>query len=199
MSRALPLSALLVAGVVQAIIAQSAPGGEPDATEPDAASAPWVARFADVPEPDAAAVGVARSSTARFGSGLDSDGPGCTSSGLVASAGSSIQHGALARSALLRFGSGLEGDVPACAPAARAVAIPCSLREASANAACLRFGSGLDDDAPVRGPSLLLQSGLEGLASRAAPPQAASADRFGSGLEDRAQLPASNVLLESGL
>jgi hypothetical protein len=199
MSRVMLLSALLAAGAVQAVVAQSAPGVEPDAAELDAPGATWVARFADEPEPGATPQGVASSSTARFGSGLDSDGPGCASSLLVASAGSSTQQGALARSALLRFGSGLDGDVPTCAPEVAAVATRCSMREASAGTACLRFGSGLDDDAPARGPKVLLQSGLEGPTLRAAPRKAALADRFGSGLEGHSGVPASNVLLESGL
>jgi hypothetical protein len=197
MSRVLLLSALLVAGAVQAIVARSQPGGEPAAREPDAPSATWVARFADEPDPDAPPLRVPMSSIPRFGSGLDGDGPMCLSSALVASAGSA--NVALARSALLRFGSGLEGDVPACASGRWAAATASSSREAAGNTASLRFGSGLDDDARARGPSVLLQSGLEGLASKAAPREVARADRFGSGLEDHAQALAPNELLESGL
>jgi hypothetical protein len=170
MSRVLPLSALLAAGAVQAIVARSAPGGEPAAPGSNATGTAWVARFSDQPEPDAAPLGVPASSTARFGSGLDSDGPACASSILVASAGPSSQQRALARSVLLRFGSGLDGDVPACAREVRAVATPCSVRDASGNTACLRFGSGLED------------SGLEDSVPR-----------------DRARAPMPNVLLESGL
>ena len=195
MSRPFSLNAVLVAGAVQATVAQSAPEAEPAAQKPDAARATWVARFPDEPEPDATLPGVPTSSNARFGSGLDSDGPGCASSGLAASAGTSNQQVALARSVLLRFGSGLEGDVPTCAA---------EVGEASAKTPCLRFGSGLEDDARVRAPNMLLESGLEGLASKATPSRAAPADRFGSGLEDSGlenhpQVPAPKVLQESGL
>lgn len=193
MPRVLTVTAVVVAGVAQAIVAQSVPTRASSALERSASATP-VARFPDEDTPLSARV----SSTARYGSGLEDDAPICAWSVLLGSEGRSIQHVALARSVLLRFGSGLDGDSPVCVP--NTTPGTNGMRQAElAKSVWLRFGSGLENDAPTRGPSGFSRFGLEGFASKPAAPPRSPAYRFGSGLEADAPVPAPNRLLESGL